>query len=534
MTSSDAPATLPEIAPALARTASHYDAVPYESYPFPLTHPARLAAIGRLFDLTPPPIRTARILEIGCAAGGNIIPLAAQLPDATCLGIDLSGVQVEQGQRRAAGMDLRNITLRRQSVTEIGSRDGPFDYIICHGVYSWVPATVREAILRVCAECLSDNGMAVVSYNVMPGWHVKLVVRDSLIAHAAHIQDPSQKTAETRRFINLVKDSVSKQAPYGNALRTELEELAEQRDDYVMHEFLEDENTPCTFTEFVQAAARAGLSYLGDTLLHSMIAESYGEEIASALQLLSDNRLLAHEQYLDILTGRTFRRSILIRTATMGPVQRALNPARLMDLHIAGQFTEAPEPEVSGARTFRHRAGRMLTTASPNVHVALERLAARYPGTVTPAELIHTAGLDEPAPRRAIVIDALGEMMNAGMLDFYIEPLRVGLASAPRPTAIALARADVAQGAASTASLRHEQVSLDIGGQLLVPLLDGTRDREALCTGLLQAIADRGMQLKRDGEPISRHDEQRAAALQLIESLLKSLESRALLQADSA
>src|SRR5262245_19896617 len=173
MPDSDPPptATLAEVAPALERTAAHYDQVPYQSHPFPHTQPPRLAAIATLFGLNPPPVPTARILEIGCAAGGNLIPLAARFPDATCLGIDLSSVQIRQAVPRVQALGLRNLELRRQSVTDLGADEGPFDYVICHGVYSWVPQSVREAILRVCAERLSDNGIAIVSYNVLPGWH---------------------------------------------------------------------------------------------------------------------------------------------------------------------------------------------------------------------------------------------------------------------------------------------------------------------------------------------------------------------------
>ncbi len=534
---SDPPtATLAEVAPALERTAAHYDEVPYQSHPFPLTQPPRLAAIAMLFGLTPPPVPTARILEIGCAAGGNIIPLAVRFPESTCLGIDLSGVQIEQAARRAHTLGLRNLELRRQSVTHIGAGDGPFDYIICHGVYSWVPEGVREVILRVCAERLSDNGIAIVSYNVLPGWHMKMAVRDSMIAHAAHIPDPTQKIAQARWFIDFLKERVSKDTPYGNALRTEAEFLANLRDDYVLHEFLEDENSPCTVTQFVRAAERAGLGYLGETELHTMIAETYGEETALSLRQLSENRLLPLEQYIDILTGRTFRQSILVKAATAGRAQRALNPQRLAPLHVACRFTPDPEPGKDGTRVFRDGAGRTLTTASTGVGVALELLAGRYPGTATPADLIATAGrwAASPATQESAVTDALYKMMNAGMLDFYTEPVPVGAASAARPVAIALARVDAALGVTSTANLRHEPVSLDAGGRLLVPLLDGTRDREALCEGLLQAMAGSGTQLMRDGQPITRYDDRRSAALELIEAMLKSLEAGALLQPEGA
>jgi len=531
-----APATLPEVAPALARTAAQYDQVPYQSHAFPLTHPARLAAIATLFDLTPPPIRAARILEIGCAAGGNIIPIAAHLPDATCLGIDLSGVQIEQAQRRAQGLGLRNLELRRQSVTEIGADDGPFDYIICHGVYSWVPATVREAILRVCAERLSDNGIAIISYNVMPGWHMKRVVRDSMIAHAAHIPDPSQKIAQARWFIEFLKERVPQQTPYGNALRTEAGFLANQRDDYVLHEFLEDENNPCTVTEFVLGAEKLGLGYLGEAELHTMIAETYGEEIAVALRQLSANRLLPLEQYIDILTGRTFRQSILVKAAAAARAQRALDPHRLQRLHVAGRFTLSPEPGKDGARVFRDSAGRTLTSSSSGVGVALEMLSARYPATATPAELAATAGrwAASPAAQEAAVSDALFRMLNAGMLDFYAEPIRTGVASAERPRATALARYDATQRAAWTANMRHEPAAIAPAGHLLLPLLDGTRDREALCDGLLQALIDNGTNLQRNGQPVEGDEARRVAALELIDTTLRTLEAGALLEADAA
>ncbi|TWS98291.1 class I SAM-dependent methyltransferase [Reyranella sp. CPCC 100927] len=535
MTSADTPTLSPEVAPALARTAAQYDEVPYQSHPFPLTHPARLAAIAALFGLSPPEVRTARILEIGCAAGGNIIPMAMHLPDSTCLGIDLSGVQIEQAQRRADGLDLRNLTLRRQSVTEIGPDDGPFDYIICHGVYSWVPATVREAILRVCAERLSDDGVAIVSYNVMPGWHMKRVVRDSMIAHAAHIPDPSQKIAQARWFIEFLKDRVPQQTPYGNALRTEAGFLANQRDDYVLHEFLEDENNPCTVTEFVLGAEKLGLGYLGETELHTMIAETYGQEIAVALRQLSDNRLLPLEQYIDILTGRTFRQSVLAKAATAARAQRALDTHRLQQLHVAGRFTPDSATGKNGARVFRDSSGRTLTSDSPGVAVAVEMLSARYPATATPAELAATAGrwAASPAAQEAAVIDALYRMLNAGMLDYYIEPVRTGSASAARPQATALARYDAAQRVTWTANLRHEPAAIAPAGHLLLPLMDGTRDRDALCTGLLQALADSGTNLQRDGQPISGDDERRRAALELIETTLQTLEKTALLEPDA-
>src|SRR5580700_4339267 len=142
------PASDPDVSSIVARTAKSYDALPYASDPFPFTHPAHLGAIARLFALEAAPPAQARILELGCASGGNVIPIAARHPDATVVGVDLSAAQVAAGHARIGDLGLTNIELRCQSFTDFANGSAaPFDYIICHGVYSWVPAPLREQIL---------------------------------------------------------------------------------------------------------------------------------------------------------------------------------------------------------------------------------------------------------------------------------------------------------------------------------------------------------------------------------------------------
>jgi tRNA G46 methylase TrmB len=70
-----------------------YDAIPYRSGSFPQTRPDRLAAIAKLFGLDAPPVETARVLELGCGSGGNLIGLAHDYPDGQFLGVDGSAVQ---------------------------------------------------------------------------------------------------------------------------------------------------------------------------------------------------------------------------------------------------------------------------------------------------------------------------------------------------------------------------------------------------------------------------------------------------------
>ena len=121
-----------------------YEEVPYPSRAFAETHPDHLATLARLFGLTPPPVERCRVLELGCAAGSNLIPMALSLPGSHFVGVDLSSRQIAEGQATAAALGLTNVVLEVLNLADVGSGLGRFDFIIAHGVYSWV----EEALPR--------------------------------------------------------------------------------------------------------------------------------------------------------------------------------------------------------------------------------------------------------------------------------------------------------------------------------------------------------------------------------------------------
>ena len=96
-----------------------------------------------------------RVLELGCTDGGNLLPMAATLPRSSFLGIDLSGRQIAAGQKMIERLGLENVELRQMDIADVGEDFGTFDYIICHGVYSWVPPPVQDKILEICARRLA-------------------------------------------------------------------------------------------------------------------------------------------------------------------------------------------------------------------------------------------------------------------------------------------------------------------------------------------------------------------------------------------
>src|SRR5688572_8322402 len=127
-----------------------YDIIPYQSDPFPQTHPGVLATIGILFGMQTVPVEKCRVLEIACAGGGNLIPMALELPGSEFVGIDLSARQIKQAKETAEQVGLKNIRFEKKDILELNEDFGKFDYIIAHGVYSWVPNAVADRILEVC------------------------------------------------------------------------------------------------------------------------------------------------------------------------------------------------------------------------------------------------------------------------------------------------------------------------------------------------------------------------------------------------
>src|SRR3954470_6442485 len=143
-----------------------YDSVPYPGNVQPTTHPDRLAVGASLCGMRPPDVERCRVLELGCGDGANLIPIAHTLPGCTAVGIDLAMSAVEHARATAQALSLTNVSFHQADVLALpDDLGGPFDYIIAHGLYSWVPAAVRDALLVACGRLLAPDGVAYVSYN---------------------------------------------------------------------------------------------------------------------------------------------------------------------------------------------------------------------------------------------------------------------------------------------------------------------------------------------------------------------------------
>ncbi len=462
-----------------------YNLVPYVSRPFPQSQPSRLAALGSIFGLQPPDVARARVLELGCASGGNLIPLAARFPAAQFRGIDLTLRHVREAQERITALGLANIVIEQGDIAALVLGKERFDYIVCHGVYSWVPAVVREAILRIASANLADNGIAYISYNVFPGWQMRGIIRDMMIYHAGTGGDPNTRVAKARWVLDNIAQSSREGSPYGEMLRGEAKALAGMDDAYILSEFLAEENAPCYFRDFAAKAEQQGLVYLCETELSQCIPEHISAEVGALVRTMSQNNLIPLEQYMDFFRGRSFRQTLLVKAEQAPAIKRTLVHERVEGLNISGKLL--CETQSDGTWRLSSQYGGSLVTGNEFVRRAVQRLADVYPATRTVAQL---AAETRAGTQKSAILDAAFKLIIFGLIDISSVPLATNKNVSARPTARPLPRLDAKQSLNWTTGPDHRAVAIDVVAAALLPFLDGKHDHDALRAKLLEAVGE--------------------------------------------
>ena len=241
-----------------------YDQVLYPGFPLAQTHPDRLATIAGLLGMRALPPDRCRVLELGCGDGGNLIPMALGLPQSQFTGIDLAEQAVARGRTVIQALGLENISLRQMDLTKAGADLGEFDYVLAHGVYSWVPPEVRDALLRISRANLAPDGVAYVSYNAYPGFHRREMFRGMMLHNVRSVRDPAGRYQQA---VQLVED-LAKCKLDGELARLlfdeQLQHLSETAPWVLYHDDLAGTNRAFYFHEFAAEARRHHVQYLAE------------------------------------------------------------------------------------------------------------------------------------------------------------------------------------------------------------------------------------------------------------------------------
>ncbi|MBN9565137.1 MAG: methyltransferase regulatory domain-containing protein [Alphaproteobacteria bacterium] len=513
-----------------------YDAVPYESYPYEQTHPQHLYTVGRIFGMQPVDFRKARVLELGGAAGGNIIPHAINYPDSEFVCVDLSPVQIEEGKKTVRELGLKNITLEAKSIMDIGEKDGLFDYIVCHGVFSWVPLFVQEGILKVCKNNLSVNGLAVISYNTLPGWNMVRTIRDMMVYHTQRFDNPAEKAAQSRALLQFISETTQKGSPYAELVNNEVELLKTQADSYLLHDHLEENNIQYYFHEFMKLANDQGLQYVGDTAVASMFTGNLPEKAAAVLATSDD--IVRTEQYTDFITNRRFRHSILCHQGVA--LSRNLQPQIIDEFYLVSYLKpEKPVAEIDLKFDDQQKFSGPVTLTTHN-RVATAIFLTLFENNKKPLKVDEIVKLtlerfDEefrPAPdviKANLYELSLRVFLSGGMVLLSERGVNADKVT-EKPVALPLARHQ-AKSKTWVTNSRHQRLSIDIVPRLIIQYMDGTNDLQAIIDKVMTHISTGEIKLQKDGKEVKLGEVTREEVSEIVTKSIEQMMENALLYA---
>jgi SAM-dependent methyltransferase len=307
-----------------------YDAVPYRHGAVPDSHPARLGAIARLHGVAAAAPEQCRVLELGCAEGMNLLPLAERFPQAQFTGVDFSPGQIATAEKARVSCGVENVRFICADVKNFENL--PVDYLIAHGVYSWVGDDVKDSILALCAKSLVPGGVAYISYNTLPGWSLLSGLREVLLGEISREAEAAAQIAHAQRVLAVLGQCVAGQpGAYAALLREAIADMRAKPPALLFHDDLAPINDPVTFTQFTAHAARHGLHYLAEAHYAAMPYEHVPAPMRTALAELQPDFPRA-QQFMDVLFQRWLRNSLLVRTPP--PSARNVDPRAIRDCAI--------------------------------------------------------------------------------------------------------------------------------------------------------------------------------------------------------
>jgi SAM-dependent methyltransferase len=382
-----------------------YQRLAYPAMSHPSADPARAAVAAVLAGLELPDLRRARILEIGCGTGHHLLPLALRWPEARLTGVDFSPPAIRAARSLAAASGLaghvRWAELPFEQFAEEESGGQPYDVILAHGFFSWVPAPVRRLLLEFCARRLTTNGFAVISFNVEAGWNQRRAVIERV--RAIQIMGKHTTPLQALRVWREVCEDPVERAIVDDMIAKGPAILA--CDDFA------PVNDPYPLDRFVAAAGACGLRWLGESDPASNRPPCWTAEDERAVRQDAGGETAAVDfhQKIDEHGARSFRSALLCRADAA--VRGRVRVGEIMALHFSIVPAEEQLPDDADFRAM-HRV-----------------LAGVFPATLSGEEL--AARLEGMPP--ASLARRLGEALAHGWLRARSEPLRLPADPPQRP-----------------------------------------------------------------------------------------------------
>ncbi|NRB10013.1 MAG: methyltransferase regulatory domain-containing protein [Rickettsiaceae bacterium] len=514
-----------------------YDNFSYVSYPFEYNRPENLRAISSIFGLNTPSMEKARVLEFGSASGGNLIRFAQDYPNAEIVGIDISKKQIDEGLKQIKKFGIKNLTLKHMSITDLDESMGKFDYIICHGIFSWVPTEVREGIFSASKKLLSENGVAFISYNTLPGWNMNNTIREAMLFHAANFEDEKQKIEQARAALNFLRDSLKDQKnSYSKFMQAAADNIAQKENYYLRHEYLAEENCPIYFHDFVSQARKHKLEYLGDTDIHRMYVGNLPPKAAEMLSQIND--IVRTEQYIDFMNNTIFRCTILCHNTVN--INRNITNDSMSNLFfiapIKGEVLPNKDniqnPDINLKFIINDVADTYIAASDPILKAALYVISENQGNPLSVSEIAAKAKQYLPTISKSDLEagfhNHIGRLIFSGAVKVMLDKPKsiYKISNTPKVSVLALTQAKEMQHANGNHWITNQanQITTYKAEQMLViQLLDGKNTIKQIKEKILVMLKSGEINAVKDGKQISDVKQLEKITASIVDSTLNSL-----------
>ncbi len=510
-----------------------YNELNYESYVHPFSHANYLYTIATLFDMKPAGFEKASVLEIGCAEGNNLAAMAFNYPEANFTGIDVSETQIAKAEALKEYLGIDNIDFECQDISDFRpkKRKDKYDYIICHGVFSWVSDDVRGKILEVCDKYLAANGVALISYNTLPGWNAVRSLRDMMIYHTKRFKTNVEKIAQAQFLLQFLHQNVSdNNVSYKSMIENELNLIKIGGASYLFHDHLEGENAQFYLSDFVNKVREFELDYVGDANIGTMFLGNMPQDAMEKLKAVND--VVSQEQYMDFIVNRRFRASIICKKGQK--INRKLDKSKVLDYYLTFNPMIKVESKNPNEKVTFHFGDTFFETNEKISSTLFMELASQGAKPILATTLIKKVqqklALEDTKLLESILVNNGLTLLLKGFMNIHSDTRNCAVEVSDKPEAYKLARFEAASNNYTRTKLSNvydQSVSTDITTNIVVSNLDGTKSKEDLIEILLSKFEDGILKIQaNDGKVLTKREDAQKVFVVLLDNLLPRLAER--------
>lgn len=290
--------------------------------------PAWLNYVAAIHGIAAPALgEPFRYLELGCGDGLSTLLHAAAFPDARFHACDMNPHAIHRARRLGSDLGITNVTFHAEDFAALQVRDlAPFDYVVAHGVYSWVEPEVRRCMRETMSALLGPGGLVYLSYNCLPGWTSEIPLRRLMTELSAGMDgDGASRAAAAAGTLQRLAESGCAYFRNQPEARAAVAAYQRQPPGYLAHEFLGAAFAPFYSVDVSDDMSAHGFTLVGSATLvdnhRALLVDSRTAQILDELPTERQRQLA-----MDFGVNRRFRRDVYARAADT----RRVSPAPLI------------------------------------------------------------------------------------------------------------------------------------------------------------------------------------------------------------